>query len=158
MSLDPDAFRALLGRFATGVTVVTTTDDAGQDHGMTVSAFSSVSLQPPLVLICIEHTASAHDALVSARFFVVNILASTQELLARHFAEQGTVRFTGVGFTRGERGAPVLDGVLGHIECRRTTVYEGGDHSIILGETETAAVGEGEPLLYYRGGFAQLAR
>lgn len=157
MSLDPDAFRALLGRFATGVTVITTTDAAGHDFGMTVSAFSSVSLQPPLVLVCIEHSASAHDALVAAEAFVVNILASTQEPLARHFAAQGTIRFTGVGFARSDRGAPVLDGVLAHVECRRTAVYDGGDHSIILGETEHAAIGDGEPLLYYRGGFARLA-
>lgn len=158
MSLDPDAFRAIMGRFATGVTVVTAVDDEGNDHGMTVSAFASLSLEPPLVVICIDHAASMHDLLLTAPYFAVNILTTAQEPLARRFAETGAQKFTGIGFSRGERDLPVLSDVLAHVECRRVAHYDGGDHTIIVGETENAVVRDGRPLLYYRGGFAQLER
>ncbi|MGI8510092.1 MAG: flavin reductase family protein [Gemmatimonadaceae bacterium] len=158
MSLDPDAFRAVLGRFATGVTIVTATDAQGVDHGMTVSAFSSLSLNPPRVLICIEHSASMHALLMETSHFAINILSDAQEETARRFAETGAQRFTGVGFTRGDRNLPILSDVLAYVECRRVAVHEGGDHTIIVGETETATVRDGKPLLYYRGGFAQLER
>lgn len=158
MSLDPDAFRAVMGRFASGVTIVTAVDDEGTDHGMTVSAFASLSLEPPLVVICIDHVASMHDLLLTAPYFAVNVLTAGQEPLARRFAETGAQRFTGIGFTRGERGLPMLNDVLAHVECRRVAHHDGGDHTIIVGETETAVVREGRPLLYYRGGFAQLER
>jgi len=95
MSLDPDTFRAALGRFATGVTVITAVGEDGEDHGMTVSAFSSVSLQPPLVLVCIGHEASMYDLLLGARHFAVNVLSAGQEALARRFAETGAQRFAG---------------------------------------------------------------
>lgn len=158
MSLDPDAFRAVMGRFASGVTIVTAVDDEGTDHGMTVSAFASLSLEPPLVVICIDHTASMHDLLLTAPYFAVNVLTAGQEPLARRFAETGAQRFTGIGYTRGERDLPVLNDALAHVECRRVAHYDGGDHTIIVGETENAVVREGRPLLYYRGGFAQLER
>lgn len=158
MSLDPDAFRAVMGRFASGVTIVTAVDDEGTDHGMTVSAFASLSLEPPLVVICIDHTASMHDLLLTAPYFAVNVLSATQEPLARRFAETGAQRFTGIGYSRGERDLPVLNDALAHVECRRVAHYDGGDHTIIVGETENAVVREGRPLLYYRGGFAQLER
>ncbi len=158
MSLDPDAFRAVLGRFATGVTIVTATDAEGRDHGMTVSAFGSVSLEPPLILVCIERTASMHALLLETAYFAVNILSSRQEELARRFAETGAQRFTGVGYTHGERNIPILNDVLAHIECRRVAQHESGDHTILIGETEAVVVREGKPLLYYRGGFAQLER
>lgn len=158
MSLDPDTFRAVLGRFATGVTVVTATDTDGRNHGMTVSAFSSVSLHPPLVLMCIEHSASMHALLVETEHFAVNVLSSGQEEIARRFAATGAQRFTGVGYTRGEQNVPILADVLAYVECRRVAVHEGGDHTIIIGETETAVVRDARPLLYYRGGFAQLER
>lgn len=158
MSLDPDAFRAVMGRFASGVTIVTAVDDEGTDHGMTVSAFASLSLEPPLVVICIDHVASMHDLLLTAPYFAVNVLSATQEPLARRFAETGAQRFTGIGYSRGERDLPVLNDALAHVECRRVAHYDGGDHTIIVGETENAVVREGRPLLYYRGGFAQLER
>lgn len=158
MSLDPDAFRAALGRFATGVTVLTVTDANGRDHGMTVSAFSSVSLEPPLVLACIDHTASMYTVLMDSEYFAVNILSSRQEALARRFAETGAQRFDGVGYTHGEHNVPVLNDVLAYVECRRVTTHDSGDHTIIVGETQSATVREGKPLLYYRGGFAQLER
>lgn len=156
MSVSEEEFRAVLGRFPSGVTVVTTTDESGADQGMTVSAFCSVSLHPPLVLISIEKTASAHAALTTAPGFVVNVLSARQEQVARRFAIVDIDRFEGVGFTRSSRGYALLDDVLGVIECSRHQLYEGGDHTIILGKVESMRAETGTPLLYYRGGYAQL--
>jgi len=159
MTIDADEFRSVLGRFASGVTVVTTVDAAGRDVGMTVSAFSAVSLAPTLVMICIGHDASAYDALLRADRFGVNILASEQEALSRRFsAVDSTHRFDGVGYERGETGVVLLDDALGHLECRVLARHEAGDHTIFVGEVERASAGEGRPLLYYRGGYAQLER
>lgn len=158
MSLDPDAFRAVMGRFATGVTVVTALDAADCERGMTVSAFASVSLEPPLVVMCIDKAASMYDTLYNGEFFAVNILASTQEAIARRFAVTGAQQFEGIGFSRGENGVPRLNDVLAYIECRRISSAEAGDHAVIIGETLNASLREARPLLYYRGGFAQLER
>lgn len=158
MSLDPDSFRAVLGRFASGVTVVTGIDGDGRLHGMTVSAFCSVSLSPPLILVCIDHRASMHDTLPSMSYFNVNILSDAQEALARRFADSDPDRFEGIGYSRGLHGVPLLDDALAHLECKRVALYEGGDHTIMIGEVEAAAMQDAKPLLYYRGGFAQLER
>jgi flavin reductase (DIM6/NTAB) family NADH-FMN oxidoreductase RutF len=157
--LDPDTFRSVLGRFATGVTVVTVRDEHGRDYGMTVNAFGSVSLVPPLVLVCIERVASTHDPLMTASHFAVNILAAHQEPISRRFSgvdEQK--RFDGIGYSRGITGAALLDDVLAHLECRRVVEHPGGDHTIVIGEVEMAAAYSERPLLYYRGGYAQLER
>lgn len=156
MSVTPDEFRSVLGRFPSGVTVVTTKDRDGSDQGMTVSAFCSVSLDPPLVLICIEKTASAYNALTAAPGFVVNILSATQEQIARRFAIIDIDRFEGVGYSRSPNGLAVLDDVLGVIECATFTMHDAGDHTIIVGQVEAARAQSGTPLLYYRGGYAQL--
>lgn len=156
MSVSPDEFRAVLGRFPSGVTVVTTKAADGSDQGMTVSAFSSLSLEPPLVLICVEKTASAHDALTTAKGFVVNVLAARQEQIARRFAIVNIDRFEGVGFTRSSRGYAMLDDVLAVIECDRFSMHDAGDHTVIIGEVEATRAETGTPLLYYRGGYAQL--
>lgn len=156
MSVNPDEFRAVLGRFPSGVTVVTTKSADGSDQGMTVSAFCSVSLDPPLVLVCIEKTASVYPALTAAPGFVVNILSAKQEQIARRFAIIDIDRFEGVGFTRSSSSYAILDDVLGVLECRRFAMHDGGDHTIILGEVEATRVESGAPLLYYRGGYAQL--
>ena len=158
MPLDPDAFRAVLGRFASGVTVVTTRDARGLDHGMTVSAFSSLSLAPPLVLVCIDQTASVYAVISEAPHFAVNILAAGQEALSRRFSGKDPNRFEGIGFTRGQTGVALLDDVLATIECRRVGQYDGGDHTVFVGEAEAASARSLSPLLYYRGGYAQLER
>ena len=149
MSVTPDEFRSVLGRFPSGVTVVTTKDGDGSDKGMTVSAFCSVSLVPPLVLICIEKNASAYDALATASGFVVNILAVSQEQIARRFSIEDVDRFEGVGYSRSQNGFAVL-------ECVISARHDAGDHTIIVGEVEAARAQNGTPLLYYRGGYAQL--
>ncbi|MGI8401514.1 MAG: flavin reductase family protein [Gemmatimonadaceae bacterium] len=158
MTVTPDEFRSVLGRFPSGVTVVTTKAPDGSDAGMTVSAFSSVSLQPPLVLICIEKSASAYRALTSSTGFVVNILSAGQEQIARRFAIIDIDRFEGVGYGRSQNGIAVLDDVLGVIECNTFAQHDAGDHTIIVGEVEAARAETGTPLLYYRGGYAQLER
>jgi flavin reductase (DIM6/NTAB) family NADH-FMN oxidoreductase RutF len=138
--------------------VVTTKAADRSDQGMTVSAFCSVSLEPPLVLMCIEKTASAHEALTSAAAFVVNILSAKQEQIARRFSIVDIDRFEGVGFSRSRNGIIVLDDVLGVIECNRLALHDAGDHTIIVGEVESGRAEIGAPLLYYRGGYAQLER
>jgi len=158
MTLDPDSFRAVLGRFASGVTVVTTRDDAGRDAGMTVSAFCSLSLEPPLVLVCIARDASLHPLLAEGTPFVVNILAAGQEALSRRFSGPDPNRFDGIGFARGLDGVALLDDALAQLECRVSRLHDGGDHTICVGRVETATVRPDRPLLYYRGGYAQLER
>jgi flavin reductase (DIM6/NTAB) family NADH-FMN oxidoreductase RutF len=158
VSVDPDLFRAVLGRFASGVTVVTTRDTSGLDHGLTVSAFTSLSLSPPLILVCIDQEASMHPALTDATHFAVNILSETQEPVARRFAAPETDRFEGIGFTRGVTGAALLDDVLAFVECRLANSVSCGDHTIFVGEVERAEARSTGPLLYYRGGYAQIAR
>ena len=159
MPLDPDTFRSVLGRFASGVTVVTATDDAGHDHGMTVSAFCSLSLEPPLVLVCIDRAASMHDLLQPDQPFAVNVLSAGQEALSRRFASGDPPnRFDGLGYHRGLTGVPLLEDVLAWLEARVETRIPQGDHTIVVGRVETAAARQERPLLYYRGGYAQLER
>ena len=159
MTLDPDSFRSVLGRFASGITVVTTVDVAGRDVGMTVSAFASVSLVPPLVSVCVDHAASMHAALCGAERFGVNVLAADQEALSRRFAAtESSHRFDGIGYERGDSGVVLLDEALAHLECRRVAYHEAGDHTLFIGEVERATARDARPLLYYRGGYAQLER
>lgn len=158
MSVDQHAFRAVLGRFSSGVTIVTVVDASGDDRGMTVSAFCSVSLDPPLVLVCIDQAASIFHEISLATAFTVNILSEGQEALARRFADLQSDRFEGIGFSRGGNGIAILGGALGYIQCSVITRYAAGDHDIIIGEVEEAMSEEGRPLLYYRGGYAQLER
>ena len=159
MTIDPDTFRSVLGRFASGITVLTARDGDGIDYGMTVSAFCSVSLVPPLVLVCVDHVASMHEMLLRATHFAVNILSAHQEPISRRFSGPDEhKRFDGVGYARGQTGAALLDDALAHIECRRIAQHDAGDHTVVIGEVETAAPHAGRPLLYYRGGYAQLER
>lgn len=159
MTLDPDSFRSVLGRFASGITVVTTVDAAGRDVGMTVSAFASVSLVPPFVSVCVDHAASMYAALCGAERFGVNVLAADQEALSRRFAStESSHRFDGIGYERGESGVVLLDEALAHIECVLVAQHEAGDHTLFIGEVERATARDARPLLYYRGGYAQLER
>jgi flavin reductase (DIM6/NTAB) family NADH-FMN oxidoreductase RutF len=158
MTLDPDGFRAVLGRFASGVTVVTAVDATGRDHGITVSAFCSVSLEPPLILVCIDHASSMYQVLQTATYFAVNILAASQEALSRRFSGVSPNRFDGIGYARGNTGVALLDDTLASLECRVQNRHEEGDHTIFIGLVEAAHARSERPLLYYRGGYAQLER
>ncbi|MCF7550835.1 flavin reductase family protein [Pseudonocardia sp. WMMC193] len=151
--IDPDRFRQALGHFASGVTVLTTTTADGP-VGATVSAFCSLSLDPPLVLACVGRGRSMHRALRAARGFTVSILAADQGPLARAFARPGD-RFAGVAHSPGRHG-PVLDGAIAHLECARPEIRRGGDHVVVVAEVEALATGGGEPLLYAHGAFLDL--
>lgn len=153
MAISNDEFRAALSRFPSGVTVVTTKDADGIFHGITVSAFCSLSLEPPLVLICIEKSACSHDALAESKAFVVNILSSTQSALSEQFASLLPDKFNGVPFRTGLNEMPVLDGVVASLECSLRKVSDGGDHTIFIGLVENASINEGFPLVYSRSSY-----
>ncbi|MGH7568685.1 MAG: flavin reductase family protein [Gemmatimonadales bacterium] len=154
--VDPPTFRQLLGRFATGVTVLTTRTPDGRPLGMTASSVASVSLDPPLLLVCVDHQNDMHAALGRARHFVLNVLAADQEALSRRFAADATDRFDGVGYQDNKQGLPVLAGVLASIECAKTDTVPGGDHTVYFGRVTGGTVTDRRPLLYYRGGYAGL--
>lgn len=155
--VDPAEFRQLLGRFATGVTVVTAVDAQGRPHGMTANSLSSVSLHPPLILLAVEKIAVIHPVLLAAPRFVVNILRHDQEALSRRFARKEDDRFDGIGYAPATDGIPILDGVLAHIECERWAIHDAGDHTLVIGRVTGGAVAEGRPLAYFRGGYTGLA-
>jgi len=157
VTVSSDDFRAALSRFASGVTVVTTLMDDGQPHGITVSAFCSVSLEPPLVLVCIDRRASIHDRLEKGRNFAVNVLAEHQEDHSKRFASKHPDRFKDTHYTTGTTGVPVLEGALANIECRVAEAYPAGDHTIVVGRVEAIDLREGKPLAYFRGGYARLS-
>jgi flavin reductase (DIM6/NTAB) family NADH-FMN oxidoreductase RutF len=155
MPIDDARFRQAMGHFASGVTVVTTAL-GGELYGMTVSSFSSLSLNPPLVLICIDKSVPCHDMIKDAGCFVVNILEKRQEHLSRRFATTTNDKFKGVAWHSGNLGLPVLANTLAVIECRLRDTLDGGDHAIFIGEVVDAEVREGAPLLYYRRGYHEL--
>ena len=155
MPIDDARFRQAMGHFASGVTVVTSAS-AGELYGMTVSSFASLSLNPPLVLICIDKSVPSHDMIRDSGRFVVNILAERQEHLSRRFATTANDKFKGVAWHSGQLGLPVLDNTLAAIECRLRDALDGGDHTIFVGEVVDAEVREGAPLLYYRRGYREL--
>ena len=164
--VSPDTFRSVIGRFASGVAIITAVDEAGLDHGMTATAFCSVSLVPPLVQVCVDQSTTMHGVLERGSTFVVNLLSSGQEELSRRFgsgeARRGGIaeeeRFDGVGYARGVSGAALLNDALAHIECRVFDRHAAGDHTIIVGEVELATAHDCRPLIYYRGGYTQLDR
>jgi flavin reductase len=159
--LDDRAFRGALGRFASGVTVVTTVVD-DEDHAITVSAFSSVSLDPPLVLICLDKTARFHDAVLRSGRWAVSILNEAGQDAASWFALRGRPldgQLEKVSYRRGDdSGAGLLDDATAWLECRTWRTYDGADHTIVVGEVVWAAVAGDvdDPLLYYRSHYAAL--
>lgn len=156
MPIDKNQLRQVMGHFATGVTIITTLNKAGQAHGLTANAFTSVSLEPPLLLISVDKKAESWSAFEESRVFTVNILADHQEALSRKFAVSGGNKFDGVAYRAGANGAAILEGALAYIECTLYASYEGGDHSIYLGEIQQAETREGKPLLFFRGGYRSL--
>jgi flavin reductase (DIM6/NTAB) family NADH-FMN oxidoreductase RutF len=156
MAIDKQEFRRVLSHFAAGVTIVTTVGEDGKPYGLTATAFTSVSLEPPLVLVCVDKGAESHPHFHHSRVFAVNFLAADQAELSRRFAVSGGDKFTDVGLRRSVTGAPVLADGLAHLECRTTDICEGGDHTIFIGQVEAAAAREGEPLVYFRGGYQKI--
>jgi flavin reductase (DIM6/NTAB) family NADH-FMN oxidoreductase RutF len=157
MPVTPSEFRTALRRFATGVTVVTTRDAEGRPAGLTASAFTSVSAAPPLVLVCVDHAATAHPAVRAHGWFAVNVLRREQEFLSRRFALSGGDKFAGVPYREGAAGLPILDGVLAALACRLVEAHEAGDHTIFVGRVEQITLGGGRPLVYFDGRYHGLA-
>ena len=157
MPVDDSSFRQALSQFATGVTVVLTRDAAGAPAGLTVNAFTSVSLTPHLVLICVDVRSDAHDPLVQSGIFGISVLNETQEEISRRFAWRGPEKFAGLVLEHGETGALLVPGAVAHLECRIVARHGGGDHSIFVAEVALIRVTPGRPLIYHRGAYRRLA-
>lgn len=149
-------FRRVCGAFATGVAVATVTGRDGKPHGLTVNSFTSVSLDPPLVLVCIGHKAATHGPFSTAPAFAVNILDESQRELSERFASSHPRRFEGVAWRNGETGAPVLEEALAVLECEAWRKMDAGDHTIFVGLVKRASVRDGRPLLYFGGKYRRL--
>jgi len=155
MPIDEAAFKLAMSHFASGVTVVTT-EHQGKPFGMTVASFASLSLHPPLVLVCIEKIVKTHDAIASAGKFGVSILSSEQEDISARFASRSEDKFSGIELHRGELGIPLITGALTTLECAVQSQVPGGDHSIFIGEVVGAQTREGSPLIYFRSGYREM--
>ncbi|MGQ9919509.1 MAG: flavin reductase family protein [Bryobacteraceae bacterium] len=150
-------FRRACGAFATGVAVATVTGRDGKPHGLTVNSFTSVSLHPPLVLICVDHKAASHGPFSTAENFAVNILEEYQRELSERFASSHPRRFEGVAWKAGETGAPVLEEALAVLECETWRKMDAGDHTIFLGRVRSVRMRQGRALVFYGGNYRRLA-
>jgi len=149
--------RNCLGRFATGVTVVTCSDAGGGPCGITANSFSSVSLEPPLVLWNIAKVSNSLQAYLDAEFFAINILGAQQQDISSHFARTDHTRFDGIDYVLSPDGAPVLADTLACLHCQTRQIHDCGDHHIIIGEIRRFQINEGKPLVFYSGDYASLA-
>jgi flavin reductase (DIM6/NTAB) family NADH-FMN oxidoreductase RutF len=157
VAIDKSELRRVMGHFATGVTVITTRDESGHPFGLTANAVTSVSLTPPLILVCVDKSADTYPYFERSKVFAVNILSDTQEGVSRRFATTGIEKFEGIGYHRTETGCAVLDDAVGHMDCRIVDSYDAGDHTIYMGEVLSADANDVPPLLFYRGGYRKLA-
>ncbi|HVI09930.1 MAG TPA: flavin reductase family protein [Candidatus Binatia bacterium] len=160
MALDSAEFRKAMGCFATGVTIITLDLD-GEVLGMTANAFSSVSLDPPLLLVCVDHAARTHAHLHAKKRFGVNILAEDQRVISDYYARplhahEHAQEEAGARFDRTEKGTPILHGALAYLECRLQSTQEAGDHTIFIAEVEDVVTREGDPLLYFRSQYRKI--
>jgi flavin reductase (DIM6/NTAB) family NADH-FMN oxidoreductase RutF len=156
MAIDPRELRNVMGNFATGVTIITTKDATGKPFGLTANAFSSLSLDPPLLLICVDKKVDCYACFEETKVFGVNFLSEGQDDLSTRFATKGIEKFEGVPYKLGQLGVALLDGAVAHIECKLANAYEGGDHTIYIGEIQNAAVLSDRPLLFFRGKYFKL--
>jgi flavin reductase (DIM6/NTAB) family NADH-FMN oxidoreductase RutF len=160
MSLSRADFRKAMGTFATGVCIITVDLD-GEVHGMTANALTSVSLDPLLLLVCVDHNARTHAHLHTKKRFGINILAENQRAISEYYArslevQQDADAVADARFDRTLHGTPVLQGALAYLECRLKSTYEAGDHTIFIADVEDVAVREGEPLLFFRGKYREI--
>ncbi|HET7433945.1 MAG TPA: flavin reductase family protein [Thermoanaerobaculia bacterium] len=153
--IDDATFKAAMSHFASGVTVVTSSYQ-GEDFGMTVASFASLSLRPPLVLVCIESNAKSHAAIAASSTFGVSILGLSQGDISNRFASRAGDKFAETRTRRGELGVPLIEGAICTLECRVTEQLPGGDHSIFVGEVIDARMEDGQPLVYWRSGYREL--
>jgi flavin reductase len=160
MKLVPSEFRKAMGAFATGVTIITV-DLEGEVHGMTANAFTSVSLDPMLVLVCVDHTTRTHAHLHAKKRFGINVLCEDQRAISEYYArperthENAEVE-AGARFDRTGHGTPVLHGALAYLECRLQSAQEAGDHTIFIAQVEDVVLNDGDPLLFFRGRYRKV--
>lgn len=154
--MQPEIFRKLAGHWLTGVSVVTTLDQNGVPVGMTMNAVTSLSLDPPRFLICVDNRAKTLAAIVASGHFCINYLRQDQENLASAFARRGEDRFAALAHRIENTGSPVLEGAIAFIECTVQAVYAGGDHTIVVGDAVHGDAPGGEPLAYFRGSYRRL--
>ncbi len=156
--IEKQQFRRICGKFASGITIATVLDSTGACHGMTANSFTSVSMNPPLVLVCVDHRARIREHFRIGEHFGINILAADQKQLSDKFAGSGYDRFEGVEWFAGKTGVPLLPGVLATIECARHNVVTAGDHDIVIGEVLHADCQDGEPLVFYASQYRSLGQ
>jgi flavin reductase (DIM6/NTAB) family NADH-FMN oxidoreductase RutF len=155
MPIDESQFKLAMSHFASGVTIVTTQHE-GTPYGITVASFASLSLRPPLVVICIEKAAKSHDAIAAAKKFGVSILEEKQAEISGRFASKTDDKFAGVDLKEGRLGIPLIAGSLCMLECNLRDRFAGGDHSVFVGEVVEAYIGAGSPLVYYRSSYRHI--
>ena len=156
MPVDDATFKLAMSHFASGVTVVAT-EHGGKRYGLTVASFASLSLHPPLVVVCIEKGVQSHDAIAASRKFGVSILSDSQADVSGRFATKGEDKFAGLDVRNGRTGVPLIPGAICTMECAVRDQLPGGDHSIFVGEVMNVETGEGKPLVYYRSGYRQIS-
>ncbi|HTW59411.1 MAG TPA: flavin reductase family protein [Terriglobales bacterium] len=168
--MNSSEFRRAMGCFATGVTIITLALDGeehgevhGEVHGMTANAFASVSLDPPLVLVCVDRTASTHAHLHAKKRFGINVLCQDQRAISEYYANPARTHEraeaeAGARFERTAHGTPMLHGALAYLECRLQSAQAAGDHTIFIAEVEDVVVREGEPLLFFRGEYWKVGK
>ncbi|MSP40260.1 MAG: flavin reductase [Deltaproteobacteria bacterium] len=156
MAIDAQELRRVMGHFVTGVTVITTQDKEGAPQGLTANAFMSLSLDPPLVIISVDKKATCYACFEPGNGYTVNYLAEDQEEISKRFATKGVDKFADLKWQAGSNGAAVLDGVLGSVECKITDCYDGGDHTIVVGEILNVAANGDRPLVFFKGKYQRL--
>jgi flavin reductase (DIM6/NTAB) family NADH-FMN oxidoreductase RutF len=158
MTIDEREFRRALSRFPTGVTIVTTREASGRPVGLTVNAFCSASLEPPLVLVCIDNRSEAASALAASGLYNVSVLEEGQEEISRHFARHNVSKFEGLEVASGQNGLPLVKGALAFLECRVVAAHPAGDHTIYVGLVTHLSYRDGRPLVYFGSAYRRLAR
>lgn len=156
MTVSNEQFRAAMSRFASGVTVITTRDSVGRAHGITVSAFCSLSAEPPLILACIHKETASHHAFIERQAFVVHVLAEHQRHVSEQFALPTENKFDGLPPLESLDGLPVIEGSLVTLECEMVETYDGGDHTILIGKIVSAEILDDKPLVYFHGDYRSL--
>ena len=151
---DQARFREVLGHFATGITIVTATDE-GEPVGFSCQSFAALSLEPPMVILAPAKSSTSWPRIARAGAFCVNILGEHQEAVCRAFAVSGGNKFDGVDWTPGVTGSPLIEGSLATVECTLGAIYEGGDHELVTGHVVDMEIGKGSPLIFYRSGFGR---
>lgn len=156
-NLNDNAFKQAMSRFPSGVVIVTTVSSDGQRCGFTASAFTSLSLDPPLILVCLANSADCYKSFLSNDKFAVNVIGQQQHELAFKFATKGVEKFDGEEFIYGESGLPIITDCIFSLECNVKHTHAGGDHEILVGEVQHAIVNEGKPSIWYEGNFRNMS-